>query len=69
MGKWETFRFEKPLEIKFVLKDEQKDTLGRSLRNYGNDEVGISRIITRVFLKKLLREPVTSRLTPITVNI
>ena len=69
MEKWETFRFDKPLEIKFVLKDEQKDTLSRSLRNYGNDEVGISRIITRVFLKKLLREPVTSQLTPITVNI
>ena len=69
MEKWETFRFDKPLEIKFVLKDEQKDTLSRSLRNYGNDEVGISRIITRVFLKKLLREPVTSQLTSITVNI
>ena len=62
------FKFEKPLEIKFVLKDEQKDTLNRSLKNYGSDEVGISRIITRVFLKKLLREPVTSQFASITVN-
>jgi radical SAM superfamily enzyme YgiQ (UPF0313 family) len=59
MKNWGSFKFEKPLEIKFVLKDEQKNILDRSIKSYGSDEVGISRIITRVFLKKLLREPVT----------
>lgn len=44
--------------MNFILNDEQKDILTRSLKLYGNNNLGISRILTKVFVKKILRKPI-----------
>jgi radical SAM superfamily enzyme YgiQ (UPF0313 family) len=51
----EKLLFENPTKINFVLNDDQKDIIKRSLELYGSTNIGISRIITRIFLKKILR--------------
>ena len=48
-------KLEKPIEIHFILSDEQKDILKRSLDLYGSTDLGISRILTKIFVKKILR--------------
>ena len=50
-----TYLFEKISEIKFVLQDNQKDIIKRSLDLYGSNDLGISRVLTKVFVKKILR--------------
>ena len=54
----EYYKLSKPTKISFILSDEQKDILNRSITLYGNDELGISRILTKVFVKKLIRNPI-----------
>ena len=49
------YLFEKISEIKFVLQDTQKDIITRSLDLYGSNDLGISRVLTKVFVKKILR--------------
>ena len=51
----EKYLFEKISEIKFVLQDTQKDIITRSLDLYGSNDLGISRVLTKVFVKKILR--------------
>ena len=47
--------FAKPESIGFVLNDYQKDIINRALKLYGGTDLGISRILTKVFVKKILR--------------
>ena len=51
----EKYLFEKISEIKFVLQDTQNDIITRSLDLYGYNDLGISRLLTKVFVKKILR--------------
>ena len=51
----EKLLFPKPISISFILDNYQKDIIKRSLELYGNTDLGISRIITKVFVKKILR--------------
>jgi hypothetical protein len=51
----EKYLLENILEIKFVLQDNQKDIITRSLDLYGSNDLGISRLLTKVFVKKILR--------------
>ena len=51
----EKYIFEKISDIKFILQDTQKDIITRSLDLYGSDDLGISRLLTKVFVKKILR--------------
>lgn len=41
----------------FILDSKQKDIINRSLSLYGKSDLGISRILTKVFVKKILRKP------------
>ena len=51
----EKYLLENITEIKFVLQDNQKDIITRSLDLYGSNDLGISRLLTKVFVKKILR--------------
>ena len=51
----EKLLFPKPTTISFILNNYQKDIIKRSLELYGNTDLGISRTITKVFVKKILR--------------
>ena len=42
------------------MNDSQKDILKRSLELYGSTDLGVSRILTKVFVKKILRTGETS---------
>ena len=46
-------RLKEPTKIKFILTDEQLDIIKRSL--YTSSDIGVSRILTKVFVKKILR--------------
>ena len=51
-----------PLEIQFVLDDDQKQIINRSIAMYGETDVGIGRVLAKVFVTKLLRKPlITNR--------
>ena len=51
----EQYLYDKPTEINFILNDSQKDIIKRSLELYGASDLGVSRILTKVFVKKILR--------------
>ena len=48
-------RFKKPIKISFDMTESQKDIIRRSLELYGSTDLGVSRILTKVFVKKILR--------------
>ena len=47
-----------PNRIKFILTNEQLDIIKRSLKLYTSSDIGVSRILTKVFVKKILRKGV-----------
>lgn len=51
----QSLKLKQPLKLKFILNKEQNDIICRSLNLYGDSDIGISRILTKVFVKKLLR--------------
>lgn len=51
-------KLSQPAKMKFIHNIEQKDIIERSINLYGNSYIGISRILTKVFVKKLLRKPI-----------
>ena len=53
--KLEEFQFKKPTTISFTMNESQRDILTRSLELYGSTDLGVSRILTKVFVKKILR--------------
>lgn len=62
------YKLYKPKEILFILTDDQKDILSRSINLYGNNELGVSRILTKVFVKKLIRKPLYEFQVGLTTN-
>jgi hypothetical protein len=48
-------RLENPTTIDFLLDSEQLDIIKRSLELYTSSDMGVSRILTKVFVKKILR--------------
>ena len=53
--KLDELRFKKPTTISFAMNESQQDILTRSLKLYGATDLGVSRILTKVFVKKILR--------------
>lgn len=51
----EDCKFKNLTQITFILNESQKDIINRSLELYGLTYMGISRILTKVFVKKILR--------------
>ena len=58
--KLEEFLFKNPIKVSFVMNEIQKDILRRSLKMYSSSDLGVSRILTKVFVKKILRSGSTS---------
>jgi radical SAM superfamily enzyme YgiQ (UPF0313 family) len=46
---------ENPITIDFLLDNDQLDIIKRSLELYTSSDMGVSRILTKVFVKKILR--------------
>jgi radical SAM superfamily enzyme YgiQ (UPF0313 family) len=53
--KLEELLFKKLTTINFVMNESQQDILRRSLELYGSTDMGVSRILTKIFVKKILR--------------
>ena len=51
------YKLKNKKHINFILNSEQKDIISRSVNLYGTNNLGIARILTKVFVKKLLRCP------------
>ena len=51
----EKFRFRTNKEIKFILSEKQIELIKNFIQTFGNTKVGISRILSRVYVKKLFR--------------
>lgn len=49
-------RADQPRAYRFSLSEEQRDLIRRNLIVHGSDSVGIARILSRVFVKKLYRQ-------------
>ena len=54
----EEFKLEAQKKFMFSHTNEQKDTINSYTNLFGNDAKGISRILSRTFLKQLMRQPV-----------
>jgi radical SAM superfamily enzyme YgiQ (UPF0313 family) len=52
------YKFDSEIDVKFLLDSKQRDTITRSVNLYGTSNLGIARILTKVFVKKLLRYPI-----------
>ena len=57
-GNPESYRFKEPKDIRFILDDSQRDLVSRYVDIYGDDVVGIGRILSKVYVKKLFRHPI-----------
>jgi len=53
---------EKAKTLKFTFSENQKDIIKRSLSLYGDNTIGISFLLSKVFVKRLLREPIFTEL-------
>jgi hypothetical protein len=53
----DNYKFKNKKTVKFILDQEQKDTLTRAINLYGVDNIGVARILTKIFVKRLLRRP------------
>jgi radical SAM superfamily enzyme YgiQ (UPF0313 family) len=53
------YAFPEPRAIRFVKTEEQDDLIRRYMRVYGSDVVGLSRIVAKVYVGRLLRKTVT----------
>ena len=51
------YKFENKKNVEFILDEEQQDILSRYVNLYGTTSLGIARILTKVFVKRLLRHP------------
>ena len=51
------YKLKNKKNVRFVLDQEQKDILTRYVNLYGTTSLGIARILTKIFVKRLLRKP------------
>ncbi|HER25899.1 MAG TPA: hypothetical protein ENI69_02185 [Rhodospirillales bacterium] len=56
-GEFELPEFDGPQQIEFRLSDEQRQSIENYTDLFGNDIIGLTRILSRVFLKQLFRQP------------
>jgi radical SAM superfamily enzyme YgiQ (UPF0313 family) len=52
----EDYAFAAPREVDFVLSDDQRNLIERFLKTFGDSPVGIGRILSRVYVRKLFRQ-------------
>ena len=52
----EGYRFPEPHGFTFVFSDEQKHMLSSFVKLFGTSTTGVSRILSRVYIRKLLRD-------------
>ena len=52
------YRLNSPTTYRFVHDDVQRNVIDRNLEIFGNDIAGITRILSKVYTKKLLRKPI-----------
>ncbi|MDA9994545.1 hypothetical protein N9E22_04780, partial [Burkholderiales bacterium] len=60
-AEFDELRATEPRQYEFFHNEEQRDLIKRSLHVHGSDSVGIARILSRVFVKKLYREVETKK--------
>lgn len=53
------YRLERPTDFRFVLEDSQRKLIDRYLGIYGDTPVGLGRILSKVYVRKLFRHAVT----------
>lgn len=53
----DTYKFSYQKELSFKLSEEQKSLINRYIGIYGETEVGIGRIVSKVYVRKLFRSP------------
>lgn len=53
------YRLERPTDFRFVLEDSQRKLIDRYLGIYGDTPVGLARILSKVYVRKLFRHAVT----------
>ena len=51
------YKFKDKKNVEFILDEEQQNILSRYVNLYGTTSLGIARILTKVFVKRLLRHP------------
>ena len=51
------YRLARTVDYEFVQTDEQNDLLERYLDVFGATDFGIGRMMTKIYVKRLLREP------------
>ncbi|OAI53272.1 hypothetical protein AYO44_04380 [Planctomycetaceae bacterium SCGC AG-212-F19] len=51
------YQLPRPAVVRFAFSDEQRATLQSYLALFGNTRAGVSRILSRVYIRKLLRQP------------
>ncbi len=54
------YKLDQMMTVNFELKNSQKENIKNSLKIYGDTEVGIGRILTRINPKKILRTPISN---------
>ena len=57
------------VETRFVLSAEQQDLMDRYLKVFGDSPWGIGRMLTKVFVKRLLRHPETAEISVAAGNL
>jgi radical SAM superfamily enzyme YgiQ (UPF0313 family) len=58
------FRFSEPRIIRFRQSDEQRNSIDSYVRIFGSDLTGLTRILSRVYLKQFFRQPVSEESVP-----
>jgi hypothetical protein len=53
------YRWPEPRRVRFVLEKSQKELIERYLGIYGDTPVGVGRILSKVYVQKLFRHPIT----------
>jgi len=53
----ESYRFAEPHGFTFVFSEQQRHMLSSFVKLFGTSTTGVSRILSRVYIRKLLREP------------
>jgi radical SAM superfamily enzyme YgiQ (UPF0313 family) len=54
---WRNYREDEPQMIQFVRTKDQADLLSRYIDIYGSDMIGLSRIVSKIYVGRLLRQP------------
>ncbi len=56
-----SFKYEKPIVVEFCHTDKQIELISSYTGLFGSDIKGVARLLARVFLKQLFREPINQK--------